>query len=119
MFQVSHSFLCGVWALYGNRFLAYALGVVGVKAAAQAAQAGKHLGKHRPAEHGLYAVVFLRQKHGRIAQGGQLGAVCHHGAPDARLFLQPLKQRLAAAEEEWFLLTEELEEEMARQAEQL
>lgn len=30
-----------------------------------------------------------------------------------------LKQRLAAAEEEWFLLTEELEEEMARQAEQL
>ena len=30
-----------------------------------------------------------------------------------------LKQRLAAAEEEWFLLTEELEEEMAKQAEQL
>ena len=30
-----------------------------------------------------------------------------------------LKQRLTAAEEEWFLLTEELEEEMARQAEQL
>lgn len=28
-----------------------------------------------------------------------------------------LKQRLAAAEEEWFLLTEELEQEMARQAE--
>lgn len=30
-----------------------------------------------------------------------------------------LKQRLAAAEEEWFLLTEELEEEMAKQAEAL
>ena len=30
-----------------------------------------------------------------------------------------IKQRLAAAEEEWFALTEELEEEMARQAEQL
>ena len=30
-----------------------------------------------------------------------------------------LKQRLAAAEEEWFMLTEELEEEMARQQEQL
>jgi ATP-binding cassette subfamily F protein 3 len=28
-----------------------------------------------------------------------------------------LKQRIAAAEEEWFMLTEELEEEMARQAE--
>ena len=30
-----------------------------------------------------------------------------------------IKQRLAAAEEEWFALTEELEEEMARQAEGL
>lgn len=30
-----------------------------------------------------------------------------------------LKQRLAAAEEEWFLLTEELEDEMAKQAEAL
>ena len=29
-----------------------------------------------------------------------------------------LKQRLAAAEEEWFTLTEELEAEMARQQEQ-
>ena len=28
-----------------------------------------------------------------------------------------LKQRLAAAEEEWFMLNEELEEEMAKQAE--
>lgn len=28
-----------------------------------------------------------------------------------------LKQRIAAAEEEWFMLTEELEEEMAKQAE--
>lgn len=30
-----------------------------------------------------------------------------------------LKQRLASAEEEWFMLTEELEEEMAKQAEQM
>ena len=30
-----------------------------------------------------------------------------------------IKQRLTAAEEEWFSLTEELEEEMARQAEGL
>ena len=30
-----------------------------------------------------------------------------------------LKQRLASAEEEWFTLTEELEAEMARQAEEL
>ncbi len=30
-----------------------------------------------------------------------------------------LKQRLSAAEEEWFMLTEELEEEMAKQAEAL
>ncbi len=28
-----------------------------------------------------------------------------------------LKQRIAAAEEEWFMLNEELEEEMAKQAE--
>ena len=44
-----------------------------------------------------------------INEGASSDAVAEHGK---------LKARLAAAEEEWFLLTEELEEEMAKQAEQ-
>ena len=44
-----------------------------------------------------------------INEGASTDAIAEHAQ---------LKQRIAAAEEEWFILTEELEAEMARQAEQ-
>ena len=61
-----------------------------------------------------------QRAHGRAARADGRPRLLHQrGRFVRRRRAYKLKQRLAAAEEEWFLLTEELEEEMAKQAEQL